>query len=102
MRELVSKAGQTPLLPFWTPQTGDMAYKDHIKTLAIPEVQGLPSLLLHDLCSKTVVDEKQTERIADIFEVGRHRRVDNYNHSRLADINAIEFSSTLLALVRLA
>jgi len=108
MQKLVADAGTTPLIPSWIPKIGsgcpkEMAFRKHIKTLAIPTVQGLPSLLLHDLCIEAgVVDEKESKHIADIFSLDNHTCVDNCNSSRFADLNAIESLSTLLALVKLA
>jgi hypothetical protein len=91
MQRLVTKAGQKPLIPLWIPKTGsgdtvEMAFRDHIETLAIPAVQGLPSLLLHELGSDTsVISQKQAEYIADIFTLNFHTCVDNYDSLCLVD-----------------
>ena len=56
-----------PLIPSWIPKIRsgrpkEMAFREQIKALAILTVQGLPSLLLHDLCIEAgVVDEKQSK-----------------------------------------
>lgn len=84
MGKLVADAGRRPLIPLWTPPTetntpAEMAFKEHIKTLAIPDVDGEPSLLLHDLFSKTsAIDE---ERIKEVFSGTRHKVLINTSGS---------------------
>ena len=85
MRTLVRKAGRQPLFPSWIPEKGssdavdsDMAFRNHVKALTIPAVDGLPSLLLHDLGSETsITSQKQAEYISDIFSLHNHTCVDN-------------------------
>jgi hypothetical protein len=90
METLVTKAGREPLIPPWIPKTGsgdteDMAFRNHAEKLAIPIVNGMPSLLLHELGSeKSVTNRKQAENIADIFS-DRHTCVDNYDSLCLVD-----------------
>jgi hypothetical protein len=87
IQKLVADAGTTPLIPSWIPKIDsdcpkEMAFTKHIKTLAIPAVEGLPSLLLHDLHIE--VDEKPSKHIADIFSLNHHTCVDDCNSSRFA------------------
>ena len=86
MKTLVTKAGRELLLPLWIPEieggsaasTENTAFRDHVKALAIPTVDGLSSMLLHDLGSETsAVNQKQAEYIRGIFSFYRHRCVDN-------------------------
>jgi len=82
MKELVADAGQV-VLQSWIPKTtgndpAEMALVDHIKKLAIPVVNGQPSLLLHDLgVEASGLDGKRTERIDDIFSLYRHTYADD-------------------------
>ena len=105
MQKLVADAGTTQHIPSWIPKSGsdhpeEKTFRDHITKLAIPNVKGMPSLLLHDLCTKAgAVDEKH---IAEIFSHDDHMWVDNCNSSRFSDLNTIEFSSILLAPAKLA
>ena len=104
MQKLVADAGTMPHIPSWIPKVGsghaeEKTFRDHITKLAIPNVKGMPSLLLHDLCIKAgAVDEKESKHIAEIFSHDDHMCVDNSNSLRFADLNTIESSSTLLAL----
>ena len=82
MRTLVTKAGRKPLLPPWIPTTGngETAFKNHIGTLGIPSVQGMPSLLLHNLGSESDVRSQiQAKYIDKIFSLGRNKCVDHYD-----------------------
>ena len=90
MKELVTKAGQEPLISPWIPKTGngnmDMAFRNHAEKLAIPAVNGMPSLLLHELESETsATNQKQAENIAGIFSLHRHTYVDKYDSLCLVD-----------------
>jgi hypothetical protein len=91
MQTLVTNAGREPLIPPWTPKTGsggtvETVFRDHIKTLAIPAVRGLPSLLLHELGSETsVISKKQADYIDGIFTLNNHMCVDNYDSLFLVD-----------------
>ena len=79
MRTLVTKAGLEPLLPLWVPETGivETAFENHIKTLGIPSVHGMPSLLLHDLGSESsIISQKQAIYISKIFSLHKHMCVD--------------------------
>lgn len=108
MGKLVADAGKSPLLPLWIPKTrsgdqADTAYREHIKSLAIPIVEGRPSLLLHDLgVQGSIMNEKQAKHIPDVFSLSTHTCADDYDFFGLADLNHAESSSTLLALVKLA
>jgi hypothetical protein len=83
MKTLVTKAGREPPLPLWIPEIGsgstdETAFRNHVEALAIPTIDGLPSLLLHDLGFETsAVSQKQAEYICGIFSFHRHRCVDN-------------------------
>jgi hypothetical protein len=90
MQNLVKEAGRRPFLPIWIPRTRsddtDTAFRDHIKRLAIPAVQGRPSLILHDLGSETsAISQKQAEYIDDIFSLDCHTCVGNYDSMHFAD-----------------
>ena len=105
IQELVANACQRPLIRFWTPQPGsntpaDMNFREHIETLAIPNIQDVPNLLLHDLFTERTAMDR--ERIEKVFSGIGHKCVNNRNFSRLTDPNAIESLSTLLALAKLA
>jgi len=86
---LVTKAGQEPILPCWSPaqdlKTGcgdtlDKAFRDHVKKLAIPNVLQMPSLLLHELGSETsLINQKQDKYVTDLFSFDFHMCVDKYN-----------------------
>ena len=108
MNALVAKAGRQPLLPTWIPKerSGSIAetdFEQHVKELAIPNVRGAPSLLLHDLGSaESVIDTKQEEHVANIFSLHNHTWVGSSDSLPLANLNIVESSSTLLALVKLA
>jgi hypothetical protein len=89
MRTLVAEAGRKPLISPWIPKIGsggteDTAFRNHIEMLAIPAVNGRPSLLLHDLGSETsAIGKKQAEYIPGVFLLDRHKCVHNYNSLRL-------------------
>ena len=90
MHVLVTKAGREPLIPLWAPKAGsgdasDEAFRSHIETLAIPDVHGMPSLLLHELGSKTSTCQQQAQYIDLIFTSNDHTCVDNYDFMRFAD-----------------
>jgi hypothetical protein len=91
IQALVTKAGIEPLIPPWTPNpemsdTVEMTFKNHIQALAIPSVEGLPSLLLHDLGSETsAISRKQAKYMTGIFSLEYHTCVDNYYSLRLVD-----------------
>lgn len=79
-----------PLLPYANPKTGsstpDIAFREHIKTVAIPKLEGLFILLLHDLSFESkIVDKKQEKHIAEAFSDQNMQCVDNFISLRLAD-----------------
>jgi hypothetical protein len=92
---LVEKAGVVPLLPTWIPRTrsgglADTNFKQHVEQLAIPNVQGAPSLLLHDLGSaKSVMDKTQADFVPDIFSLHHHMCAYTFDSSALANLNTV-------------
>jgi hypothetical protein len=96
MTLLIQKAGVEPLLPTWIPKTrsGDLAdtnFRQHVKQLAIPNVLGAPSLLLHDLGSaESVMDKTQADLVPNVFSLHHHMCVYTFDSSTLANLNAVE------------
>jgi hypothetical protein len=73
---------------------------NHISELAIPVVQQVPSLLLHDLGEERMdLDKERLECIPNIFSFGNHVFVHSnlMNFFNLADPGAPECLSTPLA-----
>jgi hypothetical protein len=63
-----------------------MAFRNHVERLAIPAVEGRPSLLLHDLGSETsVISQRQARYVKETFSFDQHKCVDNYNFLRFVD-----------------
>jgi hypothetical protein len=54
-------------LPLWEPQEGPDSSQSHISGLKIPDISGLPSLLLHNL-GQPSHNPKLAERIAHLFK----------------------------------
>jgi hypothetical protein len=84
IQDLVSTAREKAFFGTWVPKTrsdhpAEAAFRNHIEQLAIPDVLGDPSLLLHDLASKpNVMDDKQATFIDKVFSLNRHTSEDNF------------------------
>jgi hypothetical protein len=53
-------------LPFWKSQRGTTAFRDHIAALRIPDIGGLPSLLVHEL-GRVTHDDQLAARVSELF-----------------------------------
>lgn len=85
IRQLLNNAGDiSSLIPSWVPgqcvDSGDKDFVDNIVQLAIPVVNQVPSLLLHDIGEeRTHLDQEQAERISGVFSFKRHKCVPEFN-----------------------
>lgn len=89
MQELVQKAHNvSSFLPSWPPPDDtDATFAKHIEGLAIPSVDELPSLLLHDLGEKKDdLDKERIERIPLVFSINRHMCVPMSTMSPLCSL----------------
>ena len=81
IRWLLNNAGDvSSLIPSWVPgqsvDFGDKDFVDNIAQLAIPVVNQVPSLLLHDIGEERMhLDEEQAERISRVFSFSNHKCV---------------------------
>ena len=85
IRQLLTNAGDgSSLTPSWVPgqsvDFGDKDFVDNIAQLAIPVVNQVPSLLLHDIGEeRTHLDQEQAERISRVFSFSNHKCVPKFN-----------------------
>ena len=85
IRQLLNNAGDiSSLIPSWVPgqsvDSGDKDFVDDIVQLAIPVVNQVPSLLLHDIGEeRTHLDQERAERISRVFSFKRHKCVPEFN-----------------------
>ena len=85
IRQLLNNAGDVSLLiPSWVPgqivDFGDKDLVDNIAQLAIPVVNQVPSLLLHDIGEEQMhLDEEQAERISRVFSFSNHKCIPEFN-----------------------
>jgi len=81
IRQLLNNAGDvSSLIPSWVPgqcvDFGDKDSVDNIAHLAIPVVNQVPSLLLHDIGEeRTHLDQELTKRISRVFSFSNHKCV---------------------------
>ena len=81
MRQLLENAHDvSSLIPSWVPghsnHLADADFVDNISKLAIPVVNQVPSLLLHDIGEeRTDLDQEQAERISRVFSFSNHKCV---------------------------
>jgi hypothetical protein len=68
VRTLLDLALSARQLPIWELQHGSDENRQHISSLKIPNLNGTPSLLLHDL--GVALDPQRLEIIAKIFKTG--------------------------------
>lgn len=85
IRQLLNNAGDvSSLILSWVPgqsvDFGDKDFVDNIAQLAIPVVNQVPSLLLHDIGEeRTHLDQEQAERISRVFSFSNHKCMPEFN-----------------------